>query len=74
MLGLVGIHGNEYCGVDAVKIIMQKKALFTAGHASIITAGELLVDNNWDAPIDSYFDDLTIEFLLGNPAALAKVI
>ena len=73
VLVLVGIRGNEYCGVDAAKMIMQKKALFTAGHASI-TAGELLVDNNWDAPIVSYFDELTIEFLLGNPAALAKVI
>mmetsp|Transcript_12883 Transcript_12883/g.20979 ORF Transcript_12883/g.20979 Transcript_12883/m.20979 type:complete len:457 (+) Transcript_12883:1-1371(+) len=70
VLILVGIHGNEPCGVEAVKMLLQRKTLFS-GHANV-SAKELLIDENWNQPIDALFESLTIEFLLGNPAALEK--
>ena len=44
VLILVGIHGNEPCGVESVKMFLQRKALF-AGHANVC-AKELLMDEN----------------------------
>lgn len=72
VLVLVGVHGNEPCGVEAVKTILQRKAIFTEGHAAV-TANELLVEESWNFPLDDLFDSLTLEFLVGNPAALMKV-
>ena len=72
VLVLVGIHGNEPCGVEAVRMMLQRQAIFTGGHASV-SAGELQIVENWSQPLDALFESLTIEFMLGNPAALKKV-
>jgi predicted deacylase len=69
VLILTGIHGNEPCGVEAVKMILRK--LFT-GSNSNVTSEELFQDENWAVPLETLLDSLTIEFLLGNPAALQQ--
>ena len=71
VLVLVGIHGNEPCGVEALKIMLKKKSIFTASHSDV-TSDELHVNKNW-SPIEALFGSLTIEFMVGNPAALDKV-
>ena len=71
VLVLVGIHGNEPCGVEAVKMMLKRKSIFTASHSDV-TSDELHLDENW-SPLESLFDSLTIEFMVGNPAALEKV-
>lgn len=65
---LVGIHGNEHCGVEAVKIMLQRKALFS-GDADV-KAQDLDVNDNWKQPLDELFDRMTVEILLGNPQAV----
>eukprot|EP00569_Conticribra_weissflogii_P010847 CAMPEP_0171388614 /NCGR_PEP_ID=MMETSP0879-20121228/40598_1 /TAXON_ID=67004 /ORGANISM="Thalassiosira weissflogii, Strain CCMP1336" /LENGTH=541 /DNA_ID=CAMNT_0011900969 /DNA_START=136 /DNA_END=1761 /DNA_ORIENTATION=+ len=70
ILVLGGIHGNEFCGVEAIRLILQRHSLFT-GDANVC-AENLSCDTRWDRPIEDLFDDLTIEFLVGNPAALEK--
>ena len=71
VLVLVGIHGNEPCGVEAVKMMLTRKSIFTASHSDV-TSDELHLDENW-SPLESLFDSLTMEFMVGNPAALEKV-
>jgi hypothetical protein len=71
VLVLAGIHGNEPCGVEAVKMMLQRKSLFSGNNANV-TSEELLQDENWTIKLDTLFDSLTIEFLLGNPAALSQ--
>ncbi|KAL3798580.1 hypothetical protein HJC23_011884 [Cyclotella cryptica] len=68
VLVLVGIHGNEQCGVEAVKIMLQRKALFT-GDADV-RSQDLDVNDNWKQPMDELFDRMTVEILLGNPQAV----
>jgi hypothetical protein len=68
VLVLVGIHGNEHCGVEAVKIMLQRKALFS-GDADV-KAQDLDVNDNWKQPMDELFDRMTVEILLGNPQAV----
>lgn len=70
VLILVGIHGNEPCGVLATAMILQKKQLITSD--ANITAEDLLQDENWTTQLETLFDSLTIEFLLGNPVALKQ--
>lgn len=71
VLVLAGIHGNEPCGVEALKIMLKKKSIFTASHSDV-TSAELRINKNW-SPLESLFDSLTIEFIVGNPAALDMV-
>lgn len=71
VLVLVGIHGNEPCGVEAVKMILRKRKLFSANSADV-TSEELLDDDNWATTLETLFRNLTIEFLLGSPAALRQ--
>lgn len=71
VLVLSGIHGNEPCGVEAVKIMLQRKSLFSGNNANV-TSEDLLQDENWTVKLETLFDSLTIEFLLGNPAALSQ--
>lgn len=71
VLVLSGIHGNEPCGVEAVKMLLQKKRLFSCNNANV-TSEELLQDENWSDELETLFDSLTIEFMLGNPAALSQ--
>ena len=71
VLVLAGIHGNEPCGVNAVKMILQKQSLFSGNDANV-TSEELLQDENWTVKLDTLFDSLTIEFLVGNQAALLQ--
>lgn len=49
-------------------MILQKHALFS-GDANI-SANDLLSEDKWSRQLDELFDRLTIEFLVGNPAAL----
>eukprot|EP01082_Thalassiosira_pseudonana_P003863 g3094.t1 g3094 contig12:1405201-1406784(-) len=67
VLVLAGIHGNEPCGVDAINLLLQRKALFS-GHPTV-NAQELTFNEKWQ-PMDELFDSLTVEFLVGNPTAL----
>ena len=71
VLILSGIHGNEPCGVEAVKMILQKRKLFSGNNANV-TSEELSQDENWIDKLEMLFDSLTIEFMLGNPAALRQ--
>ena len=71
VLILSGIHGNEPCGVEAVRMILQKRRLFSGNNANV-TSEELSKDENWADKLEMLFDSLTIEFLLGNPAALRQ--
>jgi hypothetical protein len=65
VLVLVGIHGNEGCGVEAVRQILRRFRLF---HGS--SAADMERDIWWDRkPLSTLFDKLTIEFVLGNPKA-----
>lgn len=70
MLVLVGIHGNESCGVEAMKLMLQRKALFT-GDANV-QAQDLDINDNWKQPIDVLFEELTMEILIGNPKAVER--
>ena len=71
VLILSGIHGNEPCGVEAVKMILQKRKLFSGNNANV-TSEELSQEENWIDKLEMLFDSLTIEFMLGNPAALRQ--
>ena len=71
VLVLSGIHGNEPCGVKAVNMVLQKRKLFSCNNANV-TSEELLQDENWSDELETLFDSLTIEFMLGNPAALSQ--
>ena len=59
VLILVGIHGNEPCGVLATAMILQKKQLISSN--TNITAEDLLQDENWATQLKTLFDSLTIE-------------
>lgn len=67
---IVGIHGNEPCGVEAIKIMLQRKALFF-GNANV-KAQDIDENDNWKQPIDELFESMTIEIMIGNPSALEK--
>jgi len=68
VLILVGVHGNEPCGVLAVREILEKFRLFR-GSAGV-TRADLERDECWnDLPLSYLFEHLTIEFVLGNPKA-----
>lgn len=78
VLVLVGIHGNEPCGVEAARLILQRHCLFTrrstAGSSSsgLLATKEELDDNtNWTIPLASLSGEITIEFVVGNPKAVA---
>lgn len=70
LLILVGIHGNEPCGVEAIKLMLQRKALFS-GDADV-KAIDLDINDNWKHPMDELFDCMTIEIMIGNPAAIEE--
>jgi predicted deacylase len=70
VLIIVGIHGNEPCGVEAVKLMLQRKALFTGD--SSVKAKDLYENDNWKLPIEALFSSLTIEVIIGNPKALEQ--
>ena len=70
VLIIVGIHGNEPCGVEAVKLILQRKALFL-GDANV-KARDLDLNDNWTQTLDEFFSSMTIEILIGNPKAVEK--
>jgi hypothetical protein len=73
VLCIVGIHGNEPCGVQAVKLLLQKHALFTGRRGQFATTQELDSEDSWNAiVIDELMAQLTIEFLVGNPAAILE--
>lgn len=65
---IVGIHGNESCGLDAMKMMLQRKALFS-GDADV-KKEDLDANDNWNQPFDELFDSMTIEVLVGNPKAV----
>jgi hypothetical protein len=68
VLILVGVHGNEYCGVHAVREILGRFCLFHGMNR--ITKSDLQDDSYWDdEPLSALFDLLTIEFVVGNPQA-----
>jgi hypothetical protein len=68
VLILVVVHGNEYCGVHAVREILGRFCLFHGTNR--ITKSDLQDDSYWDdEPLSALFDLLTIEFVVGNPQA-----
>ena len=71
VLVLAGIHGNEPCGVEAIKLILQKKKLFSGNNANV-ESEELLQDEKWTDELEMLLDSLTIEFMVGNPTALSQ--
>ena len=70
VLIIVGIHGNEPCGVEAVKVILQRKALFSGGANA--KALDLDLNDNWAQPLDEILNSMTIEILIGNPKAVKR--
>ena len=71
VLVLVGIHGNEGCGVRAVGQILSRFRLFHG--SSDASNSDLHNDKLWDIqPLSALFDKLTMEFVLGNPQAYQK--
>lgn len=77
VLVLVGIHGNEPCGVEAARLILQRHCLLfrtvgSAGDSGLLaTKAELEDDSNWNFPLSRLFEEMTIEFIVGNPKAVA---
>ena len=73
VLVIVGVHGNEPCGVEAVKLLLQKHALFTGRRGHFATTEELDPEDSWNTIVmDELMAHLTIEFLVGNPAAILE--
>jgi hypothetical protein len=73
VLCIVGVHGNEPCGVEAVKLLLQKNAMFTGRRGQFATTEELDSEDSWNTiVIDELMAHLTIEFLVGNPAAILE--
>mmetsp|Transcript_245 Transcript_245/g.370 ORF Transcript_245/g.370 Transcript_245/m.370 type:complete len:468 (+) Transcript_245:65-1468(+) len=68
VLIIVGVHGNEPCGVLAVRQILEKFCLFRGSAEA--TSKDFDRDECWDdSPLSHLFEHLTIEFVLGNPKA-----
>jgi len=67
VLVLVGIHGNELCGVHAVQLLLQKRRLFQGN--SSVSYQQLEEESRWEMLLENLFDQLTIEFVIGNPKA-----
>ena len=75
MLILVGVHGNEPCGVQAARLILQKHHLFrptrpAESSSPLATRQEMEDDANWTFPLSDLFGEMTIEFIVGNPRAV----
>jgi len=63
---------GEYCSTFQM-CLFDMYSVFTSILLLSSRAEELLMDESWTKPLDSLFESLTIEFLLGNPAALGEV-
>jgi len=71
VLILVGIHGNEYCGVEAVRHILKRQALFLPWGTA--EAEALEHDSCWTTLyLQDLFKSLTMEFIVGNPEAFRQ--
>ena len=68
LLIIVGVHGNEPCGVEAAKLILQRQQVFI-GDLKTTTADLRTYEDRW-VSLEDLFDTLTIEFAVGNPKAL----
>jgi hypothetical protein len=71
VLVLVGIHGNEACGVEAARLMLQRHSLFIPPRRQTLATNKCLGDDSmWSFPLDTLFQEMTIEFIVGNPRAV----